>query len=138
MMSRTCSQASQDIFALIMLKHKKHGVFVEIGTNDPIYHNNTYVLEKDYGWSGLLIEYEANFASAYQQQRPNSKYIIDDARNINYREFLDNNKFPENIDYLQIDLDVNNRSTLDVLEKLESTVFNKYKFATVTFEHDFY
>ena len=31
-----------------------------------------------------------------------------------------------------------NRSTLDVLEKLNKTVFDKYKFATVTFEHDMY
>jgi hypothetical protein len=40
--------------------------------------------------------------------------------------------------YLQIDLDVNNRSTLDTFLLLDNTVFDKYKFATVTFEHDIY
>ena len=35
-------------------------------------------------------------------------------------------------------MDVNNRSTLDVLEIFDSSIFNKYKFATVTFEHDIY
>jgi len=42
------------------------------------------------------------------------------------------------MDYLQIDLDVDNKSTLDTLLLLNSTVFDKYKFATVTFEHDIY
>jgi hypothetical protein len=61
-----------------------------------------------------------------------------DARNVNYRNILDKNAYPENMDYLQIDLDVDNRSTLDTLILLEKTVFDKYKFATVTFEHDIY
>ena len=39
---------------------------------------------------------------------------------------------------MQIDLDVNNRSTLDTFLLLNDTVFNKYKFATITFEHDIY
>jgi len=45
---------------------------------------------------------------------------------------------PKNIDYLQIDLEVSNRSTLTTLELLNNNVFNEYKFATVTFEHDIY
>ena len=43
-----------------------------------------------------------------------------------------------NIDYLQIDLEANDKSTLDVLNIFDSSVFEKYKFATVTFEHDIY
>ena len=42
------------------------------------------------------------------------------------------------MDYLQIDLDVNNKSTLDTLTILNNSVFDKYKFATITFEHDIY
>ena len=42
------------------------------------------------------------------------------------------------LSYLQIDLDVNNKSTLDTLTLLSTTVFDKYKFATITFEHDIY
>jgi hypothetical protein len=70
--------------------------------------------------------------------RPNSIYVLNDAQKVNYRELLDNNNFPLEMDYLQIDLDVNNRSTLNTLELLDSSVFNKYKFATITFEHDIY
>ena len=45
---------------------------------------------------------------------------------------------PKHMDYLQIDLEVKNRSTLDCLQLLDKTVFDEYTFATVTFEHDIY
>ena len=134
----TYSQAHQDIFVTNLLQHKKNGYFVEIGTNDPIECNNTYLLEKNYNFKGLLVEYESYYKNKYEQHRPNSIYIIDDARNINYKKVLDDNKFPKNIDYLQIDLDVDNKSTLDTLILLENTVFDTYKFSTITFEHDYY
>lgn len=134
----TYSQAHQDIFVTSLLQHKKNGYFVEIGTNDPIECNNTYLLEKNYDFKGLLVEYESYYKNKYEQHRPNSIYIIDDARNINYKKVLDDNKFPKNIDYLQIDLDVDNKSTLDTLILLDNTVFDTYKFSTITFEHDYY
>ena len=137
-MNRSYSQAAQDIFVLYANKNKTNGVFLEIGSNHPSFHNNSYLLEKEYNWSGLLVEYDNSFESLYKIDRPNSKYIINDARLINYREFLDNNNFPINIDYLQIDLDVDNKSTLDTFLILNDNVFDKYKFATSTLEHDIY
>lgn len=41
-------------------------------------------------------------------------------------------------DYLQIDLEVNNGSTLKTLRKLDSDILDTHKFATITFEHDIY
>ena len=135
---KTYSQAGQDIFVLSILKNKKNGFFIEIGSNDPIYINNSYILEKEYNWKGLMVEYDKNWTESYKINRPNSYHIFNDARNINYMSYFNNNNFPKNIDYLQIDLDVNNRSTLDVLETFDKTIFNNYKFATITFEHDIY
>jgi hypothetical protein len=134
----TYSQAAQDLFVEAVANGKKNGYFVEIGSNHPQVHNNTFLLEKKYNWRGLMVEYDRSFQSLYETHRPNSIYILDDARKINYRKFLDNHIFPENIDYLQIDLDVNNKSTLDTFLLLNNTVFDKYKFATITFEHDIY
>ncbi len=85
-----------------------------------------------------MVEYDKSFENLYKIHRPNSIYEINDARYVNYKEILDKNNFPSNMDYLQIDLDVNNKSTLDTLILLDDTVFDKYKFATVTFEHDIY
>ena len=39
-------EAHQDKFVVNMLNGKKNGFFVEIGSYDPIYANNTYILEK--------------------------------------------------------------------------------------------
>jgi hypothetical protein len=135
---RTISQANQDTFVLGMTKEKRNGTYLEIGTNSGITNNNTYLLEREFGWSGLLVEYDASFVEEYKKYRPNSKYIINDARKIDYLNFLESNNMPHNIDYLQIDLDVDNRSTLDVLELLDNTILDTYKFATITFEHDIY
>ena len=46
-------QAEQDKFVLNMLNNKENGYFLEIGSNDPIHINNTYILEKDYNWKGI-------------------------------------------------------------------------------------
>jgi hypothetical protein len=134
----TYSQAAQDLFVESLTNRKHNGYFVEIGSNHPVINNNTYLLEKKYNWRGLMIEYDNSFEQMYKEQRQNSIYEINDARLVNYKEILDKNNFPENIDYLQIDLDVDNKSTLDTLLLLNDTVFDKYKFATITFEHDIY
>lgn len=135
---KTYSQAGQDLFVVALTKGKHGGTFLEIGSNDPVTHNNSYLLESEYRYSGVMVEYDPKFAAGYRRLRTRSVYIFGDAQQVNYREYLDVHHFPEHVDYLQIDLDVNNRSTLNTLELLDRTVFDKYKFATVTFEHDIY
>ena len=137
-MENSYSQASQDKFVLNMLHEKRGGTFLEIGANNPITTSNTYLLEKDYEWRGLMIEYEPIFEDAYKQHRSKSNYLIDDARKIDYLAQLMQLGYPHEVDYLQIDLDVNNKSTLETLYQLDNTVFGTYRFATVTFEHDIY
>jgi hypothetical protein len=131
------SQADQDKFVINILKNKQNGFFLEIGSHHPININNTYKLEKEYGWTGLMVEYEPSYENLYKTHRT-SNYIIQDATTINYLELFQKYNFPKNMDYLQIDLEVENRSTLTTLEVLEKQLFSEYKFATVTFEHDFY
>jgi hypothetical protein len=94
------SQASQDLFIEAITKRKTNGYFLEIGSNHPQIHNNTFLLEKKYNWKGLIVEYDKSFQSLYDEQRSNSIYVLEDARKINYRKILDDNNFPENIDYL--------------------------------------
>ena len=64
--------------------------------------------------------------------------MIQDATTINYRQLFHASNMPTSIDYLQIDLLVENRSTLDTLEKLNNEVLDSYTIAAVTFEHDIY
>lgn len=129
-------QSKQDLFVLQMTKFKKNGFFVELGSNDPIKINNTYTLETNYNWRGIMVEYDPKFLDEYKVKRPNSIHVISDARYINYFDLFHDNNVPENIDYLQIDLEPGNKSTLDVIEYFDTFIFDKYKFATITFEHD--
>lgn len=138
METETFSQAYQDIFVLKLTKNKKNGFFVEIGGSEPILNSNTYLLETKYFWRGYIVEWYLMFIELYNKYRPTSMFEINDARFINYKQTFDICDFPKNIDYLQIDLDVDNRSTLDVLEIFNNTIFDEYKFATITFEHDIY
>jgi FkbM family methyltransferase len=50
------SQLRQDIFVLAYLNFKHDGYFVEFGATDGIINSNTYLLEKKFGWTGILSE----------------------------------------------------------------------------------
>ena len=50
------SQIYQDVFALFQSNFKRGGYFVEFGAADGITLSNTYLLEKYYGWNGILAE----------------------------------------------------------------------------------
>lgn len=49
------SQNNQDKLALEILGHEPN-YFVEFGADDGITNSNTYILEKDYDWTGILAE----------------------------------------------------------------------------------
>jgi hypothetical protein len=125
-------QSAQDYFVLYATKFKRNGIFLEIGSNDPIKINNTYLLERDYGWSGYMVESQQDFIIPYKTHRPNSTHIMQDATMINFTFIA------TVVDYLQIDLEVSNKSTLEVLQHLDTQVMDTTKFATITFEHDIY
>lgn len=50
------AQLHQDLFVLWETRKKKNGFFVEIGACDGLLFSNTYLLEKEYGWKGILVE----------------------------------------------------------------------------------
>jgi len=50
------SQLFQDIFVLAQLEFKRDGYFIEIGAGDGKHLSNTYLLEKGFGWEGVLAE----------------------------------------------------------------------------------
>ena len=54
--SKTRSQVLQELFVLAETDLKTGGYFVEFGATDGLTHSNTYLLEKEFGWSGLLAE----------------------------------------------------------------------------------
>jgi len=52
------SQAGQELFVIAMTQGRRNGTWLEIGCGDPIRSNNTYLLEKRFGWTGTSIDME--------------------------------------------------------------------------------
>lgn len=50
------SQIGQDVFVLYCLNWKKGGYFLEFGATNGVDLSNTHLLEKDFGWKGILAE----------------------------------------------------------------------------------
>ena len=130
---QTYSQAHQDLFVRIMLDFKENGFYCEIGGSEPKQSNNTYILERDLGWSGVSLEIEPNLVSQFNQYR-NNPCLLQDATKFDYGKYFRNNNFPSQIDYLSCDIDPA-KITYQALERLP---FSKYRFSVITFEHDLY
>jgi FkbM family methyltransferase len=59
----------QDLFVLFHLKNKIEGYFVEFGAMDGITGSNTFLLESQYGWSGIVAEPARRWRSSLKQNR---------------------------------------------------------------------
>jgi FkbM family methyltransferase len=63
------SQLGQDFFALDVNYMKKNGYFVEFGATNGIKLSNTYLLEKKFNWSGILVEPARMYIKELNQNR---------------------------------------------------------------------
>lgn len=63
------SQICQDLFVLSVLRFKREGFFVEFGAADGRGLSNTWLLEKHFGWCGILSEPARSYAPKLRAQR---------------------------------------------------------------------
>lgn len=126
------SQASQDIFVLSCLNGKKNGTFLDLGCGYPFEINNTYLLEKNFGWSGLSVDIDSKVVSLHNQNRKSPALSLD-ATNIDFDMVLSYFK-SNHIDYLSLDLE----PATTTLAGLKNIPFDKVEFSVITFEHDSY
>ncbi len=127
------SQVYQDMFILSMTNGKRNGTFLEIGGADPFKGNNSALLEKQFGWKGVSLEYDQKFIQNYRNNR-SANLIHGDALQIDYKKLLSENFEGNVIDYLQLDIEPA-RHTYDCMLRIP---FDEYKFAVITYEHDYY
>jgi len=66
------SQLRQDLFVLSELDFKRNGFFVEFGATNGVDLSNTYLLEKEFGWKGILAEPAKRWHSELKSNRNNS------------------------------------------------------------------
>ncbi len=55
-LDKSKSQLRQDLFVLGELGFKTNGYFVEVGAAGGVASSNTYLMEKHFGWTGILAE----------------------------------------------------------------------------------
>lgn len=132
--TKNYSQAMQDMFVLTALNGKTNGSYLEIGSADPIYGNNTNLLESEFGWEGISIDFDPKFVNQFNLVR-RGKALCLNALDVDYLDLI-YNKFGKvnEVDYLQLDIDPA-ENTLNALYRIP---FDAVKFNCITFEHDSY
>ncbi len=63
------AQLFQDLWALWVSGQKREGFFVEFGAASGVALSNTYFLEKQMGWTGVLAEPNPSFAASLAEHR---------------------------------------------------------------------
>jgi hypothetical protein len=127
------SQVFQDMFVLMALNGKTKGKYLEIGAHEPIVHSNTYILEKYFDWEGISLEIDSNLVNKFNGTRDNF-CLLQDATNADYDKILSDANLGTDWDYLQLDCE----PPSNTFSALQQIPFEKYRFAIITYEHDYY
>ena len=63
------AQIGQDLFVLMATSFKRDGFFVEFGAAGGVDLSNTFLLERSFGWKGILAEPARGWHAALKQNR---------------------------------------------------------------------
>jgi FkbM family methyltransferase len=69
LMAKSRSQLLQDLFVLSERDFKTSGYFVEFGATNGVALSNSYLLEKDFGWAGIVAEPARQWQPALSKNR---------------------------------------------------------------------
>jgi FkbM family methyltransferase len=151
------SQAGQDLWVIETLKGKRGGYFVDCGAHDGEQFSNSAMLEREYGWTGICVEaaktgYEkcakvrtCRCVRAAVWSKREMVPIRDDnmfggvdpvygepVQGMTLVDILDEAKAPGAMDYLSLDIEGCE------LDAVKSLVGSRYRFLTMTVEHNSY
>jgi len=123
------AQSDQDIWVLSMLDGLHNGTYLEIGAGWPEHISNTALLELNFGWRGISLDYQDVYPDMWQAAGRKS-FVKGNGQTVDFDLLLAN--MPSVIDYLSIDCDPGWVS----FEILQRIPWNQYKFRLITFEHE--
>lgn len=148
------SQSDQDKWVCEFLNFKKNGFYLDIGAYDGVQTSNTFVLEKELGWSGICIEANSRAFESLSLNRNStnlklalldysgfcwfdgdcvsSKNSGEKTKCDTLNNVLEENLAPKVIDYLSIDVE---GSEFDILKDFN---FDKWQINLITLEHNLY
>jgi len=116
----------QDLYATRVLSNKNNGTFLDIGCAHPIEGNNSYLLEKEYAFTGICVDID-NWSNDFRIHRPTASFIQANALELDYTNLI---KQPR-IDYLSIDIDPGEQSLAAL-----KMVLPVSRFSFITFEFE--
>ena len=136
------STRASDLFALDILEYKRNGYYVEMGSAGPISGNTTYKMESEYDWTGVGFDLDQKNVDEYNAVRKNP-CLMEDATKFNYLKYFEENNYPKQIDYLQVDIEspisYSGRSLDPIGQPLNGLIalpLQHYRFTVICFEHD--
>jgi FkbM family methyltransferase len=108
------SELHQDLFVLSTLKLKRNGFFIEFGATNGIDGSNTFLLERDFGWSGILAEPAKGWHVQLQNNRPKAQIEFncvwkDSYSKISFKEIPDAPGLSTISSFVDSDLHANSR-----------------------------
>jgi FkbM family methyltransferase len=155
------SQIKQDQWVLSKLGQKKNGIFIDVGAHSGIELSNTYVLEKEFGWTGVCVE--CNPETLPELKRNRTAKICEQAafshsglvlnfrcdqdptmsgisnlntgtqvKTITLNDIIEQYNLPYDIDYISMDTE---GTELAILKDFN---FSKYNVKCWTIEHNIY
>lgn len=123
------SQIGQDYFSHLIHNQKKNGFFIEVGGYHPYLYSNSFFLESELGWDGIIFEIDKNCCELIKKKR-NCLTIGSDFLKINQKTLK--KYIPKRVDFLSIDIDPN----LSNLKALKKLIDLPSRFSFITFEHN--
>lgn len=111
----------------------KNGFYIEIGAGHYKDGNNTYYLEKEYGWKGVSLDKSQVLVERFNTNR-NNLCLFGDALTFNWKSYFEENNVPKEIDYLSIDVDFYSHKWANLLAFLNLPI-HEYKFKIISIEH---
>ena len=127
MITKSYSQSGQDLFVDRILQGKIEGTYLDIGANHPIELSNTYALERQAAWKGVLVERDPHCIELLRQQRTGLIWPVDALES-------DWKALTGVMDYLSLDCDENTAKILDNLMARSDVL----RFRVLTVETDAY
>jgi hypothetical protein len=93
-----------DLIIESIMRDVKNGFYIDLGSNHPIEHNNTYKLYQS-GWTGIAVDGNSKFKPLWELHRPKDNFLTalvsSHEKKVNYTIFLEDTLSsidPETID----------------------------------------
>lgn len=133
MLTKSYSQAGQDRFVDAILEGKRNGNFVDFGCCHPIEISNSYALETQLGWSGLLVDNDPGAIRLCKEKRVAMSMQADATNPEFWVQVITKADFGSGpIDYLSADIDGATHAALSAI------LATGRRFRVITCEHDLY